>query len=63
VYPFGHPWRQSGQGMALTIHPYLAPRLKIGRAILVLPLCAFLAGEKVNFMFFISACPVFSEHR
>jgi len=37
--------------MALTTHLYLVPRLKRERAIPLLPLCTFMAGYWVNFIF------------
>jgi hypothetical protein len=42
----------SGRGMALTTHCHLALRLET-RAILLLPLCAFMAGYRANFIFIV----------
>jgi hypothetical protein len=45
------PGASSGWAMTLTNHPYLAPRLRMGRPIPLLPLCAFMECHRVNIAF------------
>jgi hypothetical protein len=43
--------------MALTIQPYIAPKLGQNTALSLLPLCAFMAGYRINFNIFIRYRP------
>ena len=41
----------SGRALALSTHPHVTPRLKEKYSYISTPLCAFMAGYKVNFTF------------
>ena len=46
------PGVKADEGVVLTTHPYLAPKLKKSTAISLPPVCELMAGYRVNFAFY-----------